>query len=222
MIKVPAYQCSFDHHKHVGTRFVGKHEVALYRAHTMAQHPHAVFTVSLPASGLSAETYWREFGNVESEYERLSRMYGPAALSRVYPVIQDMQAVIDGEIERVARNKGMNPNAPKEVAVSEDLARLVSSVLPALPKTAKAEEKASRRAEAEKIALELQLTGITDTVSAAAASLSQLCLAPSVDPTLALAIQDTARASAAEGNEPAEGEGRSLDLGALVGRSLEG
>lgn len=222
MLKVPAYQCSFEYLKNESPRFLGKHEIPVYRAHVTAQRPGLVVNVGLPSHDLPPDTYWRSFESVGAEYTRMCSLYGDTLVSRIYPVVDEMQSIIESEIERVARNKGTNPNAPKAAVASPALVELLASVMPTLAKGAKAEEKAAHKAELEKIALQLQGVGVSSVPDVAAAGLSKLCLASSVDPTLALALQDAAKELAATGNEPVEGESKSLDLGALVGRSFEG
>jgi hypothetical protein len=219
MIKVPSYTCSYEHGKSETARFMGKHEVPLFRSHIVAQRPGIAITVTTPPSGLPPDTYWCAFASVDAEYLRLRGLYGPG-LDRVYPVLDELRSAIESELERVARNKGVNPNAPKEIVADAGVVALLERVAPVLPKGAKQEEKAARKASAEKTAVELHLVGIASVKVIASTSLTQLCLAPSLDPSAALALRDAANEDAAKGNEREEGEARNLDLGALVGRDM--
>jgi len=222
MIKVPAYQCSYELFKNETARFIGKHEIPIYRAHLAGQRPGLELKVSAPAPDLSPETYWCAFESTTAEFARLIRMYGPGLVGRIYPIIDEMKNVVDAELERLARNGGVNPNAPKAMVASHALSSLIASAMPALPPGAKAAEKAARKQEADNIALQLQSTGISSVPDVAAASLSALCLAKNIDPVFALALNELAKETIESGNEAEEGEARSLDLGALAGRSLEG
>ncbi|MGL4230948.1 MAG: hypothetical protein ACRCWJ_06235 [Casimicrobium sp.] len=221
MIKLPTYMCSYEFAKSETPRFIGKHEIPLYRAHIQGQRIGVQISVTTPPSGLAPEFYWCTFASVEDEYTRLTNLYGPAAL-RLYPVVDEMRTVIEGELERVARNKGVNPNAPKEVSANKDVTDLVESLSPALAKNAKPEEKAARKSEAEKVAIQLHLVGLASVPDIANAPLSQLCLAPQIDSALAVQLRDAAQERAAQGNDKETAESRSLDLGALAGRTLEG
>ncbi len=221
MLKVPTYQCSFEHAKTSRTKFLGKHEVPLFRANTRLQAGASELLVERPHGGQDAALYWASFPSVEAEYGRLRAVYS-VLVDQVYTTIDDLRAVIDEELERVAGNRGTNPNAPKEITADPAIVDLVRSSLE-LAEDASDEDEAKYKIEVNEIAISLSRIGLLTVDEIAAASLSVICSAPRVSPALAGDLRTNARAQVARNAEiDSDKTAGGLDLGALAGHAMEG
>jgi hypothetical protein len=221
MLKVPTYQCSFDHARTTRVKFLGKHEVPLFRANTRLQAGASELLVERPHGGQDAAIYWTSFPSVEDEYARLKQVY-TVLVDQTYTTIDDLREVIESELERVAGNRGTNPNAPKEIVADPSIVALVKKSIE-LAADASDEDAAKYKAEVNEIAVSLARIGMLTVDEIAATALSTLCTAPRVTPQLAGDLRTHARAQVARNAEldAEKGQG-SLDLGALAGHTMEG
>ncbi len=221
MLKVPTYQCSFDHARTTRVKFLGKHEVPLFRSNTRLQAGATELLVERPQGGQDAAVYWSCFPSVEAEYSRLKAVYS-VLVDPIYPTIDDLRAVIDTELERVADNRGANPNAPKEITADPAILALVKDSLE-LAEDASDEAEAAYKIEVNEIAISLSRIGLLTFDEIAAAQMSTLCSAPRVTPALAGDMRAKAREQVTRNAEldadKSLNQG-SLDLGALAGRTM--
>ncbi len=220
MLKVPTYQCSFEHAKTTRTKFLGKHEVPLFRANTRLQAGASELLVERPHGGQDASVYWTSFHSIEAEYARLKQVYS-VLVDQTYTTIDEMREVIDTELERIAGNRGTNPNAPKEIAADPAIVALVKDSLE-LAEDASEEDEIKYNAEVKEVAISLARIGLLTVDEIAAASMSKLCEAPRVGPALAADLRSEARAQVARNTELDSEKGQGgFDLGALAGRTMD-
>lgn len=221
MLKVPTYQCSFEHAKTTRTKFLGKHEVPLFRANTRLQAGATELEVTRPMGGLDAALYWASFPSVEVEFERMRGLYGPLR-DVTYPTVDDFRDSIETELEKVAANHGVNPNAPKEVVADPAILDLVKEAMGQLPEEATVEQKLKHKAEITEIAIALGKIGLLSVDEIAGAQMTRLCEATRIAPDFAATLRDKARQLVFQNSEQDSMRGSNLDLGALQGRTMDG
>lgn len=221
MLKVPNYQCSFEHARTSRAKFIGKHEIPLFRANTRLQAGASELTVERPAGGLDPAMYWTQFDSVEAEFSRMQALYGPLR-DATYPVIDDFRELIEAELEKVAANHGVNPNAPKEVLADPAILDLVKSAFGVLPEDTAADTRAAQKADIREVAISLAKIGMLSVEDIAGAQMTKLCEAARIAPDLASRLRDCARDLVAMNAEQDSQKAGDLDLGALAGRALGG
>lgn len=169
MLKVPTMQCSFEHHKTTRTVFVPKHEVPLWRFRAVRNK--VAPQVQRPEGGLPAPMYWFEFHSVDAEYQRLCRVYTNEVVQREYPSVDDLRAVLDLQLDQVAKSEGVSPDAndikPEPILVD-------------LLKAAEVAEDKCKEA-----AIDLTKKGFVTVDDIADASMSKLCEVRHVGPAKA-------------------------------------
>lgn len=220
MLKVPTFQCSFDHQKTTRTRFLSKAEVPLWRDNTKMQG--LIADVRRPDSGLPAGTYWHELRGIEAEFDRMSRLYGQELVSRHYMTLEDFALVIDSELERVAGNRGKNPNAPAEIRAEPALVKLIQSagfVDPTPDEIERVRKIGLKPPEtASELAIELARYGLCTIEDIASASLSKLCSVRFFEPGLASDLRVAAQSVvAANTTSDADKTNSGITLGVLSG-----
>lgn len=219
MLKVPNYQCSFEHAKTSRTKFLGKHEIPLFRANTRFQSGASELVVERPAGGLDPAMYWTQFDTVEAEFERMRAVYGPLRDS-TYTVIDEFRDVLEAELEKVAANHGINPNAPKEILADPAILDLVKNAFGPLASDATVDQQGVQKADIMEVAISLARIGMLSIEDIASAQMTKLCEAARIAPDLASRLREVARNLIAANAELDSQKASSLDLGALAGRAL--
>jgi|GEM_PF-3892384 len=186
MIKIPSYQCEFMHHTTTCVKFVGKHVIPLLRQKVRRMGVKEPLTVKRPDPGLDPDMYWIKFPDTDSEYGRITAPDGEFGSlgAAEYPTVQDLVAVIDTELEKLAANHGINPNLPSKVSAPPALVALVTKAY---------EGKFDKDESADAVAIALASIGITSVGDVASAGLSKLCSAKFVGDVAAAKLRDTAR-----------------------------
>ena len=219
MLKVPTYQCSFDHARTSRVKFLGKHEIPLFRANTRLQAGASELVVERPAGGLDPAMYWAQFESVEIEYERMRALYGPLR-DATYTVIEEFRDLIESELEKVASNHGINPNAPKEIIADPAILDLVKKAFGPLPEDATADQSAAQKADIREVAVALAKIGMLAVEDIASAQMTKLCEATRIAPDLASRLREFARALIQANAEIDSQKVSNFDLGSLAGRAL--
>jgi hypothetical protein len=185
MLRVPTVYCLTPGRTSVA-KFIPHHEVPLIKRQFAGVINPATGTRGVEVGPIPADTpidfYWHTFASPGAELGRLRAIYTSDLVDSVYPVEAEFFAVIENALERAA-GQTIGPADPALVPVPEDLVLLITEVgyegdAPAL---------------ARDFATRLGLRGAADL---AASTLSALCSVPSVDPGLAKALREAARANA--------------------------
>jgi hypothetical protein len=221
MLKVPNYQCSFEHARTSRAKFIGKHEIPLFRANTRLQAGASELTVERPVGGLDPAMYWTCFTSVEAEFDRMRLLYGPLR-DATYPIIDDFRELVETELEKVASNHGVNPNAPKDVLADPAILDLVKTASSPLPEDASSDVRAAQKADMTEVAISLGRIGMLSIEDIANAQMTKLCEAARISPDLASRLREAARSLVATNAEQDSQKASNLDLGALAGRALGG
>lgn len=221
MLKVPNYQCSFEHARTSRAKFIGKHEIPLFRANTRLQAGASELTVERPVGGLDPAMYWTCFTSVEAEFERMRSLYGPLR-DATYSTPDDFRELIEAELEKVADNHGVNPNAPKEILADPAILDLVKGAFGLLPEDATSDARAAQKADIYEVAVSLGRIGMLSIEDVASAQMTKLCEAARIAPDLASRLREAARNIVATNAEQDSQKASNLDLGALAGRALGG
>jgi len=219
MLKVPTFQCSFEHHHTSRTVFLGKYELPLWKAHVLRQK--CTPRVERPEGGLPAGNYWREFYDIDAEYNRMLTLYGASAVGAAYPTMDDFIDVINEALMSVAQLEGRNPHAPVEIIAEPIIVQLCEGIAGVTAE------------EALIMATDFATLGITSIEDVATAAISKLCSAKLVGPATASKLMRAAKAivesntasdkASKKASKKATGnqqEGPALDLGVLAGRTL--
>lgn len=176
MIKLPTTACTSVLKGTTITKFLGCHEVALWKRDCAQKGIKDPVSARTPG-GLDAAFYWIQFPSVEAEYSRLTKLYSPDVVSLFYPSVDDLREKVDAELEKLADKGGLTI---QEVPT-------VDGIVAGIMKDAGLD--AAEIDEAGRFLARIGLTTLKDIL---AAPLSRLNEAPKIGPVIAKKMKELA------------------------------
>lgn len=154
-------------------------------------------------SDIPAELRWHAFADPVREFGRLKGVYGQEAVDAVYPDESDFYAIIESELVKAAQRHGAQSN--RDAVAPQDLVDLIGKAFPEIPleyEKAPDPKMGDPEPRRKDIALALLGVGIVSMAQVARSTMTELCKARYISPSMAADLRETARHLIEEAEKP--------------------